>query len=205
MAVEAGKVCLLQDLVGTLYCTQACKFYADEDKKASGEAVFNDINSICGWLVGQPKYESMIAGFNEMRMDASRMLIGLATNALMDVNAHRLSERMERRVIELDAESGSPLPAEVVYIASRNYCFKYFKKFCKVSGKPVGFPPGRRYIGCNGCGAEVKTTWCSGCRVYRYCSSECQLAHFPTHRATCRAIHAHLNPPDGASYRYFTE
>ena len=194
---EGVKVCLLNDLVGTIYCVQTCKFYAEEAMQASGHDAFNNVNSVCGWLVGQHQYAGMFSGFNDMRLNASRMLIGLEPCPVMDMNAYRLALAMKARVVELNAVSGSPLPEEVFDVAFTNYHLKFMKKFARVS--QMTLVP-KSFFGCNGCGLVVKTKWCSGCRVYRYCCPECQLAHHPAHRESCRAIQAHLNPPELARY-----
>ena len=38
---------------------------------------------------------------------------------------------------------------------------------------------------CDACGGERASYRCSGCRMTRYCSRECQVAHWPTHRDNC--------------------
>lgn len=40
---------------------------------------------------------------------------------------------------------------------------------------------------CDGCGADAPTKLCANCGVARYCSRECQLAAWPTHKWTCSA------------------
>ena len=43
---------------------------------------------------------------------------------------------------------------------------------------------------CNGCGSAAKDqclSVCSGCRLVRYCSKECQKGSWPTHRVACKA------------------
>ena len=39
---------------------------------------------------------------------------------------------------------------------------------------------------CVHCFAAVSTSKCSRCLVARYCSKECQCAHWPTHKSQCR-------------------
>ncbi len=180
---EGGAVCLLHDSCGAVYCVQVLVYDA-ESRRGAHSTAYNNINSICGWLRGQVDYESLFAGFDGLRMNASRLLIGLPTPDTMDVDARGVSDAMFGRVVELNAQSGVPLPREVFRIAFRHYMRKYVKSF-----DYVGAPRSE----CGGCGVEAKTKWCSGCRVYRYCGKECQLAHHPTHRATCRAIQRHRN------------
>jgi hypothetical protein len=38
---------------------------------------------------------------------------------------------------------------------------------------------------CDACGSERASFRCSGCRMARYCSRECQVAHWPVHRDSC--------------------
>ena len=39
---------------------------------------------------------------------------------------------------------------------------------------------------CAVCGAGGKLKKCSGCHTVRYCGADCQRAHWPDHRRTCR-------------------
>ncbi len=40
---------------------------------------------------------------------------------------------------------------------------------------------------CDGCGRQARhSRRCGGCRAARYCSRECQRAHWPLHRESCR-------------------
>lgn len=48
---------------------------------------------------------------------------------------------------------------------------------------------------CLHCGARAQTAgadlmWCGRCRLVRYCSRACQLAHWPTHKPQCRGATA---------------
>ncbi|KAL7268574.1 hypothetical protein RUND412_008797 [Rhizina undulata] len=40
---------------------------------------------------------------------------------------------------------------------------------------------------------ELKLSWCTGCRVVKYCSKQCQKADWPTHKFLC-PLFAHLRP-----------
>jgi len=39
---------------------------------------------------------------------------------------------------------------------------------------------------CRKCGREGVSNRCSGCHLAAYCSRECQVAHWPTHRKACK-------------------
>jgi MYND finger len=197
---EGASISLLQDLLEVLFCVQACKFYAYEPLRPGGDLMFNNIIMKCGWFVAQYKYAQFYTGFNDMRVNALRMLNKEATSEVMDVDAQRLIEHMIPHVLELNSLSAEPLPEVVFDVAIQNWCRAYSKLFSKRSGRPPW--GGCRYDPCSGCGREVKTKWCSGCMVYKYCSRECQVGHYPTHRAICRAIIAHSNPPEGMRYHY---
>jgi len=59
-----------------------------------------------------------------------------------------------------------------------------------LAGRGPAHPPGTV---CDGCGrpeAEVQLHPCSGCWTARYCSSACNAAAWPAHKAECKRLQA---------------
>jgi hypothetical protein len=46
--------------------------------------------------------------------------------------------------------------------------------------------------------AQLPTKRCAGCKVARYCSPACHKAHWPAHRASCKAAMAARQQQQGA-------
>ena len=48
---------------------------------------------------------------------------------------------------------------------------------------------------CSAKGSAVRLSSCSKCKEAHYCSRECQVAHWKSHKSICVAIRAHPNGP----------
>ena len=184
---EGNRRCLLNDLWGVIFAARGCHIVTCFREQGLVPARTCDIiNSVCGALLDQPEYAPLYPSLNTMRLVASRALLGLVdpVNDPTDATFVETSVSMIRMTESLNGSSVSPLPFEVFDKAAKNFLEKI--------DNMLGVRQQVR-VSCDNCGVRTKTYWCNGCRVYRYCGRECQMANYSTHRKTCKAIRCHLS------------